>query len=271
MSAAPTLLPDISTVPACFLFRSVRLPAAALTLFNRCLADLSIDAAPYGAMVNYRTIPARFLFASVTLELSLVGFRLGNPNRFSVDADPALLVDHTTITARILFGSVPMAASCIAIRPVHRDDIHAGGCVNAAPTGIFRAPALSLFLGIITLTSPLLAIRRADLNDRLAGGSLDAAPTRFAMRSGLSFRRVTFKTSLLGFQLRNPNRFSVYADPALSRYTIVPSCFFRRTVTLTASGPALRLGSLNELFAFASLQAAPTRLAFSLMRERFFF
>jgi hypothetical protein len=180
-----------------------------------CLGDLddfSINAAPPISSSASWTIPARFLFRRVTLKLSLASFRLGNPNGFSVYADPARLLDYTATAARLLFGSVPLTASFIAIRPGHRDDAHAGGCINAAPTQTSVAAAASFARFVfrtVALTFPFLAIRRVGLDDDLAFGSLDAAPTRPAMRSRFLFGRVTLKLSLSGFRLGNPNRLAV--------------------------------------------------------------
>jgi hypothetical protein len=63
------------------------------------------------------------------------------------------------------------------------------------------------------------------------------------------------------------NDLSVNAIPARLRFTTPPTRFFWGTVTLTTHGLALSLGRLNEFFSFASLKAAPARLA---MFDRFF-
>jgi hypothetical protein len=237
-----------------------------LALFNGCLTDLSVDATPNGLMVNYRTIPPRFLFRSVasTAFLSALLFRL-NVKDLVVSAAPTAAL-YFTSGSRFRFRSVPMTASLIAIRPGHRDDVHAGGCVNAAPSLVDHAIALGCFLGIVALAAHSPAFLFGRLERGSNNGSFNTAPTRLAMRSGFLFGSVTSKLSFFGVRLGNPNGFSVYANPAVSRYAIVFLRFFWRAKTPTTSPLAILLSHLNELFACGSLDATPTQLA---IRVRF--
>jgi hypothetical protein len=119
------------------------------------------------------------------------------------------------------------------------------------------------------------------------------------MRGRFLFRTIALKLSGFGIRLTHLNRFAVEADPARQTIFLVPnrflSCwialaafgfalsrvalenssieatparfrnaasfarFFQRIETLTASGFAIFLSDLDQIFPFASLEAAPTQ------------
>jgi hypothetical protein len=163
-------------------------------------------------------------------------------------------------------------------------------------------------LSRITFTAATLAVLCGGLDHLSSSRSANTTPTRLAMRRRFLRRRIANKISSLGIGRRYLDRPSVDAHPALRyaigqcllssivalsaaharvvcrqalhdlsinaiparlRFTTPPTRFFLGTVTLTTPGLAIGLGGLNEFSSFASLKAAPARLAFFLMRERF--
>jgi hypothetical protein len=222
INATPLISSSFSAGFARFLFRSEPFATVSLALFNGCLTDLSVFAAPNGLMV--RTIPPRLLFGRVTPEFTRLCIRRAQLDNISVDADPTKrrsatsfgfllrIVALTTLRlairlgrlegerfescfdaaptllvaggSRVGFGSVPMTTPLVAIRLRHRDDTHAGGCVNAAPTHRrLVATIIGCFFGIVALTMLRLAIRLGRMNDDpLPGfGIVEAAPTLLAI------------------------------------------------------------------------------------------
>jgi hypothetical protein len=146
------------------------------------LDDFSVDAAP--PISSFASF-ARFLFRSVTLEFTRLCIRHAHLDNISVDADPALVV--TAISPRVLFGRVPMTASLIALRPGHRDDVHAGGCVNTAPTLIWIATRFSFLFRAKTLAVAPLAVFLGEINHFAGVASGHATPAHPTMRRCLFF------------------------------------------------------------------------------------
>jgi len=140
VDAAPPASASFFASFARFWFRRVPRPTALLALFNGCLTDLPVFAAPNWMMVNDRTIPPRFGF-----------------------------------------GWVPMTAALVAIRPGHRDDAHAVGSINAAPTQTSATISRGCFLRIVTFAAPPLAFLFGRLEGWRNDRSLDAAPTQLAV------------------------------------------------------------------------------------------
>jgi hypothetical protein len=253
-----------------FLFGSVPMTASliAIRLGHRddVHAGGCVNAAP--TQTSVAASFARSVFGTVALTAPLLAVLFGRleGGRFerSFDAAPTLLV---TSGSRFGFGSVPMTASLVAIRPGHRDDVHAGGCVNAAPTqtSVAASFARSVF-GTVTLAVAPFAVFLGDINHFTSVASRHAAPAHSTMRRCLFCWAVTLQLSFFGVRLGNPNGFSVYANPAVSSYAIVFPRFFLWAKTPTTSPLAILFSHLNELFACGSLDATPTQLA---IRVRF--
>jgi len=171
VDADPAISSSFSASLARFLFRSVPLPTDSLAHFNGCLANLSVFAAPNEVLV--RTISPRFFFRRVTLKLSLAGFARGNPNGFSVKADPAL----PAILVCFFLGSVILAALVPTFLRRTREDLS----IETAPASWYTTVLGCFFWGIVTLTTSALAIGLIGLDEFSSLFSLQAAPTRFAM------------------------------------------------------------------------------------------
>jgi hypothetical protein len=192
VNAAPRISASASggTISSRFLFRSIPFPTASLALFNGCLTDLSVDAAPNRVVVNYLTIPPRFLFGAkaLTASLSALLFCL-DVKDLVMRAAPTAAFCFTS-GSRFGFGSVPMTASLIAIRPGHRDDAHAGGCVDTAPTAAAAAAAASfarIVFGTVTLAVAPLAVFFGDVNYFASVASRHAAPAHSDVTIALRF------------------------------------------------------------------------------------
>jgi hypothetical protein len=76
-----------------------------------------------------------------------------------------------------------MTAAFIAIRSGHRDDTHAGGCVNAAPPLRWAATLIGFLFRSVALAMLCFAIRLGRINDgHLPDFSIvEAAPTLLAI------------------------------------------------------------------------------------------
>jgi hypothetical protein len=182
IDAAPDFWTSSSswTIPARFFFGAVTSSAfhSGLRLWD--LDNFAVNAAPPGR--DFGATPLSLVLGTKTLELARLCIRCAHLHSVSVDADPAL-VDTATV-ARILFGSVPLTASLIAIRLAHRDDVHAGGRINAAPTAAAAAAASfarSVF-GTVTLAVVPLAFFLRNINHFLSVASGHATPAHPTMR-----------------------------------------------------------------------------------------
>jgi hypothetical protein len=180
IDAAPDFSSSSSwTIPARFFFGAVTSSAfhSGLRLWD--LDNFAVNAAPPGR--DFGATPLSLVLGTKTLELARLCIRCAHLHSVSVDADPALVV--TATVARILFGSVPLTASLIAIRLAHRDDVHPGGRVNAAPA-VWRGAASfarSVF-GTVTLAVAPLAVFFGDVDHFVSVASGHAAPAHPTMR-----------------------------------------------------------------------------------------
>jgi hypothetical protein len=92
-----------------------------------------------------------------------------------------------------------LAAPLLAIRLGHLDDVHAGGCVNAAPAAInHRTMPSRFFLGSVTLRASCPDIRFGELNNF----SINAGPAKSAaVRGGFFSGAITLIASYSGLGL----------------------------------------------------------------------
>ena len=275
VDAAPNgVMVDYRTIPSRFLFGAVALSIIPPALLRGGLADLSVDAAPTfrqltmltsflfgsvpltalllairlallddthaGGCVNAApadidTMAARFLFGSVTLKPSFSGFRLWNPNDFSVNADPARF---RALPQRFFSGRVAFSAA--HARVVHRRELH-DLSVNAIPTGLLLAVSQRFFARPITPAASSLALRFRQMEEL----TLDAAPAPLLTMLG-SFlrRRVTSQTVRLSVRVGGLHDLPIDADPA--RLLTILRRFRRRGITLQTARFRVRLRHLHR-------------------------
>jgi hypothetical protein len=262
INANPASFP--ATMPACFLLGAVALHSSRMRIRLRDLGDSSINANPASFPA---TTPSRFLLGAkaLTASLSALLFRL-NVKDLVVRAAPTAAFCFTS-GSRFGFGSVPMTASLVAIRPGHRDDIQAGGCVNAAPTHVATI-SVRFFSGTVASTTLRLAIRRGHMNNaHLADFSIvDAAPTItfLAISARFGFRRVALTTPFLAIRLcgLDDDLLTVWSNNAAPTLLVTSRARFGfGSVPMTAALVAIRPGHRNGVHAGGCIDAAPTHIA----------